>query len=212
MSFRLAVQHGHYYGASPIRETSIPAARRSDETYAYFLTEELSMIQAVPEPAATMLAVAAFTVARRGEIRGVSGENYRNGGLLIDCSIWNEIATEPKSIKSRAPIPVIGWLAAKLAAHRQRIGSPTSGPIFPHHAGKVLDPNNLSVRVILLRSMCVEPVASGNWNTLEPTMNTNAIRGFPCGVGGTPLGEDLPQSSPDGSGRSDHPSHHATQT
>jgi integrase len=147
--FRLGVQQGYYDGANPIRETSIPAARRSDETYAYSLTEELSMIQAVPEPAATMVAVAAFTGARRGEIRGMSWENYKNGELLIDRSIWNGIATEPKSVKSRAPIPVIGWLAAKLAAHRQRIGNPISGPIFANHAGKPLDPNNLLGRVIL---------------------------------------------------------------
>jgi len=43
------------------------------------------MIRAVPEPAATMLAVAAFTGARRGEIRGMAWENYRDGELLIHC-------------------------------------------------------------------------------------------------------------------------------
>ena len=85
--FRLAIQQGYYDGSNPMRETSIPAARRSDETYAYSLTEELTMIQAVPEPAATMLAVGAFTGARRGEIRGMAWENYRDGELLIDCSV-----------------------------------------------------------------------------------------------------------------------------
>ena len=107
------------------------------------------MIQAVPEPAATVLAVAAFTGARRGEIRGMRWENYRNGQLLIDRSIWNGITTEPKSRKSKAPIPVIPWLAAKLSAHRESLGNPTSGPIFPNEAGTALDPNNLLNRVIL---------------------------------------------------------------
>jgi integrase len=147
--FRLAIQQGYYDGANPIRETSIPAARRSDETYAYSLAEELTMIQAVPEPAATILAVAAFTGARRGEIRGMRWENYRNGELLIDRSIWNGIATEPKSRKSKAPIPVIGWLAARLAAHWERIGKPTTGPLFPNEAKNAMDPNNLLGRVIL---------------------------------------------------------------
>ena len=147
--FRLAIQQGYYDGANPIRETSIPAVRRSEETYAYSLSEELTMIQAVPEPAATVLAVAAFTGARRGEIRGMCWENYRNGQLLIDRSIWNGITTEPKSRKSKAPIPVIQWLAAKLSAHRESLGNPMSGAMFPNAAGKALDPNNLLNRVIL---------------------------------------------------------------
>jgi len=65
------------------------------------------MIQAVPEPAATLLAVAAFTGARRSELRGMRWENYRNGELLIDRSVWNGIETEPKSKKGKAPIPII---------------------------------------------------------------------------------------------------------
>ena len=107
------------------------------------------MIQAVPEPAATMLAVAAFTGARRGEIRGMAWENCRDGELLIDRSVWNGITTEPKSNKSRAPIPIIGWLAGRLSAHRERNGNPISGPLFPNSAGKPMDPNNLLCRVIL---------------------------------------------------------------
>jgi integrase len=148
--FRLAIQQGYYdAGANPVRETSIPAARHSDESYAYSLAEELTMIQAVPEPAATLLAVAAFTGARRGELRGMRWENYRNGELLIDRSVWNGISTEPKSKKSKAPIPIIAWLAAKLVVHRERLGNPISGPIFPNGTGKPLDPNNVLNRVIL---------------------------------------------------------------
>ena len=164
--FRLAIQQGYYEGANPVRETSIPAARRSDETYAYSLAEELTMIQAVPEPAATVLAVAAFTGCRRGEIRGMRWENYANGELLIDRSIWNGITTEPKSRKSKARIPIIGWLAGKLAAHRQRLGNPISGPMFPNGAGKPMDPNNLVGRVILpalnVCATCSKPESEHN--------------------------------------------------
>lgn len=108
--FRLAIQQGYYDGANPIREMSIPGARRSEETYAYTLQEIMTMIDAVPEPAATVLATAAFTGARRGEIRGMSWENLQNGEMIIQRSIWNGIVTEPKSRKSKAPIPIIGWL------------------------------------------------------------------------------------------------------
>jgi integrase len=161
--FRLAIQQGYYDGSNPMRETSIPSVRRSDETYAYSLAEELTMIQAVTEPAATMLAVAAFTGARRGEIRGMAWENYRDGEMLIAQSVWNGITTEPKSKKSKAPIPIIGWLAGRLSAHRQRNGNPISGPVFPNAAGKPMDPNNLLCRVILpalnVCGICSKPEA-----------------------------------------------------
>src|SRR5438445_7536721 len=64
-------------------------------------------------------------------------------------SIWNGVTTEPKSKKSKAPVPIIGQLAAKLATHRGLIGNPISGPMFPNEAGKPMDPNNLLQRVIL---------------------------------------------------------------
>jgi len=80
------------------------------------------MMDAVPEPASTLIAAAAFTGAGRGELRGMYWENYKDGELLIARSIWNGITTDPKSKKSKAPIPIIGKLATKLAEHRKRQG------------------------------------------------------------------------------------------
>ena len=54
----------------------------------------------------------------------------RDGELLIARSIWNGITTDPKSRKSKAPIPIIPKLAAKLGAHRARLRKPKTGPIF----------------------------------------------------------------------------------
>jgi integrase len=147
--FRLALQQGYFDGPNPVRETSIPKTRPAEETYAYNLEEVLTLIDAVPEPAATVIAAAAFTGARRGELRGMFWENYHDGELLIAQSIWNGITTEPKSKKSKAPVPIIGRLAAKLTAHRERQGNPISGPMFPNEVGKAADPNNLLQRVIL---------------------------------------------------------------
>ena len=147
--FRLALQQGYFEGPNPARETSLPQARVAEETHAYSLEEILTMIDAVPEPAATMIATAAFTGARRGELRGMFWENYHGGELLIARSVWNGITTEPKSRKSKAPIPIIGKLAARLATHRTRQGNPISGPIFRNEVGNPLDPNNLLQRVIL---------------------------------------------------------------
>jgi len=53
--FRLADQQGYYEGANPVRETSLPQVRQSEDTHAYSLEEVLTMIDAVPEPASTLL-------------------------------------------------------------------------------------------------------------------------------------------------------------
>jgi hypothetical protein len=70
----------------------------------------------------------------------------------VNCiarSIWNGITTDPKSKKSKAPIPIIGKLAAKLAEHRKRQGNPTAGPIFPNGARNAADPDSTLRRMIL---------------------------------------------------------------
>jgi integrase len=76
-------------------------------------------------------------------------ENYRDGELLVARSIWNGITTDPKSRKSKAPIPIIPKLATKLEAHRARLGKPQTGPVFPNGAGNAVDPDSLLRRIIL---------------------------------------------------------------
>jgi integrase len=147
--FRLSTQLGYYEGANPVRETSLPKTRDVEETHAYSLEEVLVMLDAVPEPASTLLAAAAFTGVRRGELRGMYWENYKDGEFMIARSIWNGITTDPKSKKSRAPVPIIPKLAAKLAAHRKAQHNPITGPVFPNGAGKAADPDSILRRVIL---------------------------------------------------------------
>jgi integrase len=147
--FRLADQQGYFEGANPVRETSLPKTREAEETHAYSLEEVLVMLDAVPEPASTMIAAAAFTGVRRGELRGMFWENYKDGQFLIARSIWNGITTDPKSKKSRAPVPIIPNLAAKLTAHRKAQGNPISGPVFANGAGKSTDPDSILRRQIL---------------------------------------------------------------
>ncbi len=74
---------------------------------------------------------------------------FSDGELLIARSIWNGIATDPKSRNSKAPIPIIGKLGARLVLHRSRQGNPIAGPMFPNEVGKPAHPNNLLQRVIL---------------------------------------------------------------
>ena len=74
------------------------------------------MMDAVPEPARTLIAVAAFTALRRG---GLRWEDYRDGEIHVSRSIWNGHETDPKTEESKNAVPVISKLAAILAERRK---------------------------------------------------------------------------------------------
>ena len=147
--FSHAKQQGYFDGENPARNTAVPPARPSEETYAYSLEEIAQILSLLQEPAATIFAVAAFTGARRGEIRGLMWENYKNGEIQITRSIWKGHVTAPKTRKSRGAIPVITPLARRLEFHRVRCGNPTSGAMFPNLNGLPMDLGNVLNRMIL---------------------------------------------------------------
>jgi integrase len=147
--FKLAIQLDYYGNTfNPVQQASIPKSRSADETYAYSLEEIDAMLSIIPEPGATAIATAAYTGARRGEIRGMSWENYNDGEMMIANSVWNGLVTDPKSTKSKAAIPIIKRLAHRLDLHRMRLGNPESGPVFPNEAGRPGDLNNMLSRII----------------------------------------------------------------
>jgi len=90
-----------------------------------------------------------FTGLRRSEIRGLIWENYTGQELRVTRSIWNSIADEPKTEKSKAPVPVISQLPMMLDLHRTTCGNPKIGPIFVNELGKAQCLNNLANRSIL---------------------------------------------------------------
>lgn len=148
--FTLAKQQDYFQGENPARDTAVnPGAAEPEETYAYSLEEIKAILTVLPEPASTAFAVASFMGLRYGEIQGLLWENYRNAEMFISRSIWNGKATEPKTRKGRAPVPVIRQLAERLEMHRLRCGNPQVGPIFANVLGKPLAFNNVVHRVIL---------------------------------------------------------------
>jgi integrase len=146
--FAHAKRQGFYDGINPAQDTATPPAPEGEETHAYSLEEISAMLKVLPEPALTLVATAALTGARRGELNGMTWENYRNGEIFVARSIWNGHVTEPKTRKSKAPIPVIGYLAKLLDAHRQREGNPIAGPVFRAVNGQPLSLNNILNRAI----------------------------------------------------------------
>jgi len=148
--FTLAKRQGFYDGANPVQGTAIsPTAREPEETYAYSLDEVQTMVSVLPEPAATVFSVAAFAGLRFGELQGLDWQDWRDGALWVSRSVWNGHVNEPKTRKSRAPVPVIKQLAARLDMHRLRAGNPQTGPMFANSIGGRLNLNNVLGRAIL---------------------------------------------------------------
>jgi integrase len=143
--FRYASQQD-YYDGNPAKLASIPAfAPEGSEGTAYGLEAINLMLNVLPDPAATVVAVAAYTGLRLGEIRGLTWDGYtpppdeQSLGLLqVTQSVWRKFTTEPKTKRSKAPVPVIPQLAERLAAHRLTLGKPAKGPIFSNGKGKPL--------------------------------------------------------------------------
>jgi len=68
----------------------------------------------MPEPAATIFAVAAFTRLRRSELQGLRWEDYRDSEIRVSRAIWEGQVSDPKTGRSNSTVPVIkqvvsGW-------------------------------------------------------------------------------------------------------
>ena len=83
---------------------------------------------------------AAFTGLRKGEIRGLRWEDFDGLELRVKRSVWNSTENEPKTKRSKAPVPVVEQLAEALESHRQRMGKLVVGPIFQAGNGKTFEP------------------------------------------------------------------------
>ena len=146
--FKQAKRLGVLNGVNPMQDVSVPMSKASGETYAYSLEEVQQMIGALPEPATTIVATAAFTGLRRGELRGLLWENYNGAQIRVTQSVWESHITEPKNKQSKAPVPLVPLLAGMLDGYRMARNNPRSGLMFASRKSTPLNLNNLLNRVI----------------------------------------------------------------
>jgi integrase len=147
--FRYAKRQGVINSENPMRDVVLPKGKPAGETHAYSLEDITQMLNMLPEPAAMIVAVAAFTGVRKGELRGFLWENYDGEQVLISQSFWRGHALEPKTRQSRAPVPVIQQLARRIDLHRRLSGNPANGLMFPGPTGKPINLDRLVAEVIL---------------------------------------------------------------
>jgi integrase len=151
-AFKQAKRLGILDGINPIMDVSIPHAPESEQdTYAYSLAEIKSMLGVLPEPAHTVVLTAALSGLRHSELRGLVWENFDGKELRVTRSVWNKTVSEPKTRRSRSPIPVVKQLADALEAHKLRAGKLAQAdlPIFQSGNGSPLNLANLARRVIV---------------------------------------------------------------
>lgn len=138
-AFRHAKRKGVINTENPMRDVVLPKGRPAGETHAYSLEEELRMLKVLPEPAATVVATAAFFGGRKGEFRALRWQNYDGQQLWVKQSAWRSHVLDAKTSASKAPVPVIPQLRERLDLHRALNGNPRAGYIFANAQGKPLN-------------------------------------------------------------------------
>ena len=76
-ALRYAKRQGIINSENPVRDAVLPKCKETEDTYAYSMEEELTMIRILPEPASTVVALAAFTGLREGELPEGFGKTTR---------------------------------------------------------------------------------------------------------------------------------------
>ncbi len=148
--FAEAKRLGFYNGENPARDTRVnPHAAAAKATFAYSLEQIETILSHLPEPAATIFAIAAYTGLRRGEIEGLEWTDYYDGELLVRRSRWNGQTVAPKTEMSGSAVPVIRPLAERLEIHRLRNGDAKKGWMFSTGNGNPTSMNNTLNRQIL---------------------------------------------------------------
>ncbi len=149
--FKQAKRLGILDGINPMQDTSIPRTPEPEDTYAYSLAEVTKMLSFLAEPERTIVLTAALTGLRKGEIRGLCWQDFDGKELSVKRSVWNSTVNEPKTRRSKAPIPVVRQLADALEAYKLRMGklAQPNLPIFQAGNGKPLNLDNLVRRVIV---------------------------------------------------------------
>ena len=173
--FRYAKRRGVLNSENPIPDVVLPQGKLPGDTRAYSLEEVHRMLNVLPEPAATVVAAAAFTGARKGEIRGFLWENYDGEELHISQSFWRGHAVEPKTRSSKAPVPVIAQLADRLRLHRALSGSPGNGLMFFSSIGMPINLDALA-RDVIAPALAKADLRWCGWHAFRRGLATNLYR------------------------------------
>ena len=136
---------------NPFSDVEIPKTQRKSAPTRYATLDDIvSMINILEEPAATVVAVAAFSGLRKSELQGLRWEDLKGNELHVQRTAWRttDVQEQTKTEASAAPVPIISELAKYLEVHRK---SSLGGWIHFRRAEESpipLDLHNMANRVI----------------------------------------------------------------
>ena len=143
-----ALRMGLTENDNPWRVVQIPQAPEPGETHAYTPAEIETLLTKTPKPYDLVVLLAACTGLRKSEIRGLRWSDWdpETSTLWVRRAVWRSHEKETKSKASRAPVPVVPVLAARL---NEIMPAGGNKPIFAGSTGKPLDLDNLARRIIV---------------------------------------------------------------
>jgi integrase len=174
--FDVARAEGAYdvTSVNPFAEVKSPKGRKQKQPTRYAtLDHVLDMIEVLEEPAATVVATAAFSGLRKSEIQGLRWEDLKGNELHVQRTAWRttDVQESTKTDASKASVPVLKILAKHLKEHRD--GLPGSGFIFVGaKLGRPLDLHNLASRVIR-PALAKENIPWCGWHGFRRGLATN---------------------------------------
>ena len=124
---------------------------RESNNHAYDHAEIALMLEKLPEPARTVVAVAAFTGLTRSEIPALKWEDYKDGEIFVSRKKWRGHIGAPKTEAREAGVPVAPLLQEILAKYKANKEFPAvegDWMFYGQKEKKPIDMDNLSRRDI----------------------------------------------------------------
>lgn len=124
---------------------------RESNNHAYDHAEIALMLEKLPEPARTVVAVAAFTGLTRSEIPALKWEDYKDGEIFVSRKKWRGHIGASKTEAREAGVPVAPLLKeilAKYKANKQFPAVEGDWMFYGQKEKKPIDMDNLSRRDI----------------------------------------------------------------
>ncbi len=155
---------------NPVRDSVVPRGKPRGATPAYTLEEIQGLLTVIPEPAKTVVLVAAMTGLRMSELKGLRWEDVSDDVLNINRSVWSGHVNDTKTLSSRAPVPLLPLVKKALAAHRKVTTG--DGFIFHGSTGKPLRLENV-VRRDIKPALVKSKLAWLGWHAFRRGVGTN---------------------------------------
>ena len=174
-AFKHAKRLGYLDGQNPMTDVAVPGKPVKFKGDIYSVEEIEVMLISLPEPAKTIVGLAALTGLRHSEIRGLRWSDFDGENLKVQRAVWRTHVQAPKTESSENSVPILPLLQRALENHKARTkpGSEESYIFAGPRKGSPLNLANLVRRVIVpaFEKSKLKPVWKG-WHAFRRGLGT----------------------------------------